>query len=384
MEFSSDDGKILQNAYQLALHPFFESWTDPVSGVESFILTQRVAPLQQTFYFTNPSVSADGKWLWFYCSFPPNPQRTLGVVSLDPTNPVIKHFPAAGFTSASPMVAPQGEEPGCYFALGASVWLQPLEGEPRIICTLNDKYIAGRRLTRLATHLTVSADGKYFLLDGEIGNHWFIAVGDRATGEVRVIKEFPNNHNHAQFSTIDPNLFLLAHDHTHDPITGRRLHFDTRIWLMDVNNSRYEPLTPFRYCKPYDGIAHEWWASDGSVCYVDYEKGVFRVDPKGGDHQFVWKRPLCHAHCDASGRYWCADDSPYKWKERPCEVLTFDAATLEVTQIVSGMPAPRLGRDGYHIDPHPQFSPDGQWIVYTTTVRNAGADVAVSRSPRQS
>jgi hypothetical protein len=37
--------------------PLFQPWTDPSSGVKSFVLSQRVAPLQQSFYFTNPSFS---------------------------------------------------------------------------------------------------------------------------------------------------------------------------------------------------------------------------------------------------------------------------------------------------------------------------------------
>ena len=72
-------------------HPHFERWMDPESGIESFILKERVAPVQQSFYFTNSSISADEQWLWFYTAFPPNRQRMLGVVSLDPGNPVIEY-----------------------------------------------------------------------------------------------------------------------------------------------------------------------------------------------------------------------------------------------------------------------------------------------------
>jgi hypothetical protein len=367
-------------ALDLEHHPLFEPWVDPASGVESLILTTNVAPIQQSFYFTNSSMSHDERWLWFYCSYPPNAQRTLAVISLDPARPWVRHFPGAGFSAASPMVADPGEEPGCYFCCGASVWFQPVEGEARVICTLGDDYIRGRRLTRLATHLTTSAGGRYFLLDGEIGNHWFVGVGDRESGTVRVIKEFAINHNHAQFSPTDPDRFLIAHDHTVDPATGRNLHFDTRIWLMDVNDSIYEPLTPHRYCKPYNGISHEWWSADGRICYVDYQAGVFELDLQTRQHTHVWQRPLCHAHCDSTRRYWCADESPYRWPDEHCQVLAFDRQTGKTTQIVSAMPAPAGGRKTYHIDPHPQFSPSDRWIIYTTTVRGR-AELAVTRAP---
>src|SRR3712207_942854 len=100
-------------------HPHFTPWTDPESGVESFILTERVAPLQQSFYFTNPSVSPDERWLWFYTAFPPAPYKCLAVVSLDPARPLIRHFPAAAFTTVSPMVAPEGD--AVYFCSGNAV-----------------------------------------------------------------------------------------------------------------------------------------------------------------------------------------------------------------------------------------------------------------------
>lgn len=50
----------------------FTRHRDPESGVESWILTDGVAPYQQAFYFVNDSFSGDGRYLWFYCGFPPS------------------------------------------------------------------------------------------------------------------------------------------------------------------------------------------------------------------------------------------------------------------------------------------------------------------------
>lgn len=41
----------------------FTRWRDPASGVESLILTGRVAACQQSFYFVNDGFSADGRYL---------------------------------------------------------------------------------------------------------------------------------------------------------------------------------------------------------------------------------------------------------------------------------------------------------------------------------
>ncbi len=358
----------------LNTHPCFTRWTDPQSGVESFLLTERVAPVQQTFYFTNPGISRDERWCWFYTAFPPNPQHTLGVVSLDPARPLLRHFPQAGFRTESPLVAPEGD--AVYFACGESVVWMNVEGETRTVCTLPADYIAGRRLTRLVTHLTMSADGKYFLLDGAIANHWFVALAEVATGEVRVLHEFGRNYNHGQFSPTDPKLFSIAQDHWKDAISGRQFWFDHRIWVMDTEGTRFEPVRPTEWVAHNAYPCHEWWSPDGLMCWTDYDRGVFEIDVNTHEMTHVWKRPLCHTHCDAARRLFVADESPYKWGQKPCEVILFDRQSGTETHIASALPPPRVPRGAYHIDPHPQFSPQGTWIDYTTTVRGT-VDVAI-------
>lgn len=357
-------------------HPYFTPWTDPVSGVTSYILTERVAPVQQNFYFTTPSISPDEKRLWITCAFPPSKNKTLAVVSLDAKDPFIRHFPNAQFDTAQPMIAPDNS--GVYFGAGDTIHHLDLEGRTRPVATLPADYIGNRRLTRLATHLCLSADGKHFLLDGEVGNHWFVATAEVATGKVQVIKEFIHHHNHAQFSPVDPALFTIAMDWFFDKTTGRRYHYDHRIFLMDTGDRRFESLTPHVYSKPMTGVCHEWWSADGRVCYIEYDTGVYELDLETGVHTHVWKEPLCHAHCDRTRTYWCADESPYKWTRQPCKVLFFNRRTGKVTPIASALPQPGVARGPYHIDPHPQFSPQDRWIIYTTTAREGTVDVALA------
>jgi len=135
------------------------------------------------------------------------------------------------------------------------------------------------------------------------------------------------------------------------------------------------------YCAPGKGISHEWWSRDGRICYVHYDLGAYECDTASRKHQHVWREPLCHAHCDAQRRSWCADESPYKWAQKPCEVLFFDRAGGRKIAIASGLPEPPLRRKSYHLDPHPQFSPRGTWVVYTTTVRGM-VDVALAPTAR--
>ena len=371
--------------YDLNKHPFFESWQDPVSGVDSFILSKKIAPFQQSFYFTNSSISADEQWLWFYAVFPPNKQRTLAAVSLNPAKPEIKHFPQAGFTGVSPMVAPEGN--AVYFCMASSVYKLDISGKVTVVCTVPRDYIAYRNFTIISTHLSMSADGKYLLLDGDLGNFWWVGIGNIETGEVEILRTFANHHNHAQFSTTDPELFLIPEDHWNDKVSGQRFHLNHRLWLMDIKQTRFEAVNPKVWDK-LSGAAHEWWSKDGLICWNDYQKGTYECDPYTLEITHVWKNQLCHAHCSSDRQYWCADNNPYKWGTEAVEILFYDRQNEQQKAIVSAMPQPPVSkdlyhleppycsRDTYHLDPHPQFSPQNSWIVYTSMAKGS-VDIAL-------
>ena len=366
--------------YSLKQHPYFKLWENPSNGIGSYILEKRIAPIQQPFYFTNPSISPNGEYLWFYTAFPPNPQKMLGCVCLNPEMPWIRSYPQAGFSNASPMVAPDSS--GIYFTCNESVMYMNLDGEIRTVLTLPEEYIGHRYLDRLATHLSMSCDNKYFILDGQIGNVFFVALGNISTGEVKILHEFSYCHDHAQFSPTDPKLFLLPRDWMRDPVTGRYIFMEMRLWLMDTEQTIYRNLRPDIWEGHSNNTAHEWWSMDGKVCYVDYAEGVYQCDPYTLNTEHVWKRPLCHAHCDPSGRYYCADQSPYAWSTSPVQILFYDRLTCLETEIVSALPfLPMIKQSfnnrNYHLDPHPHFSPDGSAVVYMTTVMNQ-IDVAIT------
>ncbi len=360
----------------LAKHPHFHPWRDPQSGVISHILTERVAPIQMPVYFVNPCVSADERWLWFACGYPPSPYRRLGVVSLDPERPMIRVFQHATFQAETPLITPAGDS--CWFASGTAVYEINVEGAVREVMHFPQDFVNHRQVTRVATHLTRSADGRHLLLDGAFaGGRWFVALGEIETGQVTILKEWTRHMNHAQFSPVDPALFSIAQDWWHDPISGQHFPFDQRIWLMDVKGERYEPLRPGDWFGHGVQPCHEWWDAQGRMCWVDYEAGAHRCDLVTREVECVWPRPLCHAHCDATGELWVADETPYRWAERPVEVLFLDRRTGCETAIVSAMPPPPMPRHPLHLDPHPHFTPRGTHVAYMTTVHGT-VDVALT------
>ena len=61
----------------------FVKRTDPESGVDYYVLSERYAPYQQGFYFVNNSMTADGRYLWFVLHYPPLDQSVSHLAYVD-------------------------------------------------------------------------------------------------------------------------------------------------------------------------------------------------------------------------------------------------------------------------------------------------------------
>jgi hypothetical protein len=371
-------------AESLNQHPSFTRQVDPHSGVVSYILSEHVAPLQRVLYYVIPSIRGAGRYLWFRASFPPSRARFPAVVDLIEHN--LRYFPQAvgdgGPTSeGTPMVAPSGD--AAYVPIGDGIYHLSVDGTLREIGRLPAEILKGRHLFRLVTDLTMSCDGQWLLLDSRIGNGWLISLMDAQTGAVRPLRWFTNDHTHAAFALHDPKLIQLNQGHGFDPISGERYEMNVRMWLMDTDLTRYEPVDPTLWFGRNSRCCHEWWTRSGKLQWCDYERGIWEMDLTTRRKEIIWPHPLVHGQTDPSERYLVGDENPYHWNEkRPCRVWFFDRQTQRETALVTAMPAqPLPWRDfrAFHIDPHPHFSEDGAWIIYTTV---CNGKVTVALTPR--
>ena len=364
------------NSINLKEHPYFTGYTDPVSGVRSYILTEKPAPCIQNFYFVNSGMAENSKYFWFYCAYPPGAMHCLGVLGTDAEKPFVRCFPAAQFERESPWVSPDGRE--AFYTYKENMYKINIEGSIEVFATLPEELVRGRTVFDMCTHITRSADEKYFLLDVNVGNEWAITLLDIKTREFKTLCRFGGKHNHVQFSYTNPKEFIVDEDWWFDPITGQRFSYHHRIWLMDTEQSCYRPVEPEKWFEHNSLVTHDFWSKDGYVCWVDHKLGAFEYHPEARKIQNVWKRSLCHAHCNADRSLWCADESPYLWAEKPCKLLFYNRQTGREAEIYSAMPNATVSRGVYHSDPHPSFTPDGKFIAATTTVRG---EMDVSLTP---
>jgi hypothetical protein len=350
--------------------PLFTRWNDPVSHVESLILSKRIAPIQQSFYFTNPSLTADGRFLWLYCAFPPGGDAYYGrqLAVVDFTEQTLRHFPETQFMDASPHVDPNTGE--VYWTTGLEIWKRgplPNDTASRVAC-FPTELANNRRPLRLATHLTRSADGKSFAIDAQIGNQWFL--GDLpldGASPFHLWQTFDTCHNHTQFSPTDADVMLTAQDGWFDPSSGEKGQTQDRLWLIH-RGEKARPLCPDAPLSS-DWRGHEWWDADGEhVWYIDYRRGTEKVNIHTGQQTTVWTHGHTHSHCDRQGRYLVGDISPVRDQ---FSIAFYNIATGKEIDIVSDLPMLPYPRSTYHIHPHPQFCAGDRYICYTTNVRGS-------------
>ncbi len=372
--------------------PLFTPWRDPETGIESYLLERRVAPFQQCFYYTNPSFSDDGRFLWFYCAFPPagnaNCGRTLAVVDFERQE--VRHFPETQFLDASPAVDFRTGE--VYWCTGPEIWKRgpQTNDTPVFINRLPDDIVRGRRPWRTATHLTFSADRKALAIDAEIGREWFVGHAPLDGSPVVIWAKPDRAYNHGQFSPADPDLILINQDSSVDPVTGDCPRYENRMWLIRRGESM-RPIFPDTKAADAGMHGHEWWPANGrNVWYIHYGRGVMRVNPFDGSARDAANNPIpeniwpleyvSHAHASADEQLVAADCFPGR-QTGIAKVAFLNRKTGRAVNIVSHMPYPPDPLPRYHAHPHPQFCLGDRYVCYTTFVhgRSDLALVPVSR-----
>jgi hypothetical protein len=351
----------------------FVKWHDPFSGLTSYLLDARVAPGQQTFYYTNRSFTHDGRYFWFYCALPPCANagngRSLGL--LDVRDGQLRLVPDTAFSQASPGVNLDTGE--VYWTTLDAIWKRgprPDDSPTRVASFPPPHWDCDGPVARIATHLTLSADGSELNIDASLGDEQsgqrFLMGSQPLDGRpAELWQEMDRFYNHGQFSPTDPDLMMVTQEDWRHPDTHERWPFDNRMWLL----RRGEKARPIFPDPPR--VAHEWWDPDGDhVWYLHFAgAGTERVNIHTGVKTNVWPAGRGHSHASVDGTL-LTGDIPLR---SPAGLTTahrvafFNATTGREVDIVRALPA--IPGDRCHAHPHPQFCLHDQLVAYTTSVR---------------
>ncbi len=362
------------------LSKFFTQWKDPTSGVISYILTKKVAPVQEAFYFVNSSFSNDNRYLWFYCAFPPSGSnyygRTLGVI--DFKNMSINHFPETAFSESSPLVC--DDTGGVYWASEKCLCYRSPDPKEKfeIISNYPNDLFGDKKLGHMATHLTLSPNKKELFFDAQSGIDFFAGTINIENGKFDIWKKFDRKYNHGQVCPVDENLSLLAQENMIDMYTGVKTRYEDRLWLLKRDGT-FNPIFPEK-----TRVTHEWWDSNGIHIYavnqIEQLNGpaIIRINKNTSEFENIWKGQYWHAHDFNHGKWLVADKHHLTdfYRGCPSSVYFINREINKELTIISLNPEHHTPGNMYHIDPHPRFSPDGSMIIFTTTVLGE-VDVAI-------
>lgn len=363
----------------------FIRWTDPNSGVVSYVLKTRVAPQQQTFYFVNRSMTNDGRFLLFHCSDPPKNTDSMGVV--DFKKDIVYDLPKINRFGPSPYLDTQTGDLSWATTRGLfnhSLYSQYKDVNTKL-CSLPKSFPpAQHRIYRLGLHLTRSASKTKFFLDARIDNQFICGAVDIATGHYTEWgRPFPGA-SHAQFSPTDDNMVFICIDAWSDVVTNQYHWIPTnadgvfeRLWLWKKGQ---EP----KLIPPINGgnATHEWWGADGKgLYYCAYPKGskgpgfgIARYDLETGQSKMITTTRATHAHCTADGRYFTFDQhiGPF-YRGCPWKVFFYDSQTDNLICIETYNPPYNTAENPstWHPDPHPNFVCNDKYIVSTLNIDGA-------------
>ena len=364
----------------------FTKRIDPETHMTYYVLSTRVAPVQQNFYFVNSVAEASRRYLWFYCAFPPAPVRCAGVV--DFASDEVRIFPDT-CTEAVESCLVDDLTGNLYWASSRGIFMRTPHPQDRALRIARMPEKAALHLGRnMATHLTFSPDRRELAVDIQTPNGVYgsyIGTVDAATGAFSEWYHSENGvpYNHAQFCPSDPDCIMVAHEGSINVAEGRRMSpaltpegIYPRLQLIRRDGSR-EMRAPLN-----NYATHEWWAADGRAVYYCSKGHIVR--DRLGSHapESVCHIPIeggngtWHAHCSRDEGYFIVDGSlpsmGLSWWRGCVSVVRFwNDRTKKLCGLVSRNPIVENWTPEdpcpYHIDPHPRFIWDDDWVSFTAT-----------------
>lgn len=367
----------------------FTTHIDPESQMKYAVLSTRVAPIQQGFYFVNSGYSDDGRYLWFYCAFPPAAGHSLAVI--DFLTDEIHHFPdtAGSGWMVDPLTG------NLYWGCSQGIFMRTPhpEDKPVRIARLPE-FCRKAGVQSAGTHLTFTPDRKALAADLQTPFGSSVGTFDIATGAYtewyRTKPGIP--YNHVQHNPVQPGVMMAAHEVSFDPKIGDYVlpalvdGIYPRLQIIWQDGSR-------KMLKPYqNGATHEWWAHDGQSVFYCSSHSIVRNWLDDREHEVICHIPIengngtWHGHSTEDDKYFIIDGS---WPSmglswwRGCESLVrfYNSETGKMVFLCTHNPVvngwtpenPSI----YHIDPHPRFVLHDQYVTFTTTTQGR-VDLAVA------
>jgi oligogalacturonide lyase len=209
----------------------------------------------------------------------------------------------------------------------------------------------------------LSHDDRYWAVKFNVGKEANLAIVDTASGQSRIILQ-RDTVAHLQFCPDDNNLLFYA-----GPLTDR-------VWVIRRDGKGNRRLYQRA---PGEWITHESWIPGSrEVAITDWPHGVRAIHVDTGAERPVCRFNAWHPICDPTGTRMVADTNfpdigLQLFDARDGAGLPIPLAYPEASSMGAHWAGPFPYGDGpvevyapQHTHPHPRFSPDGRYVLYTS------------------
>lgn len=190
---------------------------------------------------------------------------------------------------------------------------------------------------------------------------------DLQTGEQRTILQEKRWLGHPIYRPFDDNTVAFCHE-------GGRDLIDARMWLINEDGSNMRCVCQH---KSGESFTHEFWVPDGSALYYlahqenDPRRYLYSADPVTLENRQLMAIPPCsHLMSNHDGSLVVGDGSPHNTGDISLNdplIWVFDVKSGEQKAICQHNSSWKvLDGDRQVTHPHPSFSPDNQWVLYSS------------------
>ncbi len=190
---------------------------------------------------------------------------------------------------------------------------------------------------------------------------------DLHTGERQVILQEKRWLGHPIYRPFDDNTVAFCHEGPRDAI-------DARMWLINQDGSN---LRKVRQHDAGESFTHEFWVPDGSALYYvahkenDPQRYLFCADPATLENRQLMAIPPCsHLMSNHDGSLIVGDGAPHNTGDISLNdpfIWVFDIKNGTQKAICQHNTSWKvLDGDRQVTHPHPSFSPDNKWVLYTS------------------
>lgn len=390
----------------------FERFTDPQSGVVSYLLKPGlVAWQQQTLYYCIKSMTDDGRFLVFDVYDGKDEVRDKEALSRREfavvdflKDEVIRLGPSTGGKHPFPYLDVRNDVL-YYFDRGSeTLRCRRLLEDPLkevVLCDLPKEILAIGRVRGWATHMTMNADcSKVFIearitpKEGPKKDRRIQGILEVKTGKWTQWSEVDFPANHAALNPVHDDLAYFGWGNYLKMYSERRAAAKKRGEPFD------EPFLSMNFVNPKGEVrrfapeairhaTHQTWSEDGTYLYwcsrntAERKYGVYAIDPWTMRQRCVAPVRAMHAIVSGDNRYIVFD-----WPHEPLgrgsgwETAFYDTVTKKQVYIHSDRPwmadIAKGELSNLHPDAHPQFVMDARYVVATFNTDDHRMTVSVT------